>query len=44
MGLDDIVDKAKNAADDAADSVKDKAGDVQGCRDRCDAQRAALKP
>ena len=29
MGLDDIVDKAKDAAGDAADRVKDKAGDVQ---------------
>ena len=29
MGLDDIVDKAKDAASDAADKVKDVAGDVK---------------
>jgi hypothetical protein len=29
MGLDDIVDKAKDAAGDAADKIKDVAGDVK---------------
>lgn len=40
MGLDDIVDKAKDAAGDAADKVKDVAGDV---RDKAEDAADAVK-